>query len=481
MMRTTLSVAVLAALLTGCSGLLAPDYHRPDAPVPTAWPTGPAYDKAPKGQSVNADEIGWREFIVDARLRQLVELALANNRDLRISALNIEKARAQYGIARADLFPSINASAAGTHAQTAQDLTSAGAPRVTHSYTAGVGFSAYELDFFGRVQNLKDAALESYLNTVEARNAQQITLISEVASNYLTLAANQELLRLAERTLGSQRETYELTRRRFQMGVASQLDVSAAQTTLNSAQVDVASYTTAVAQARNALTLVVGTQVPDGLLPSAGLFDGPAVVRDVPVGVSSEVLLRRPDLVADEHTLKAYNANIGAARAAFFPSITLTANVGSGSTSLSRLFGGNNGTWSFVPSLNLPIFSGGSLLAQLDSAKASRAIGVAQYEKDIQTAFKEAADALAQRGTIGEQLKAQQSLADAASLSYKLAQARYRTGIDSYLSMLVYQRTMYADQQALINTKLTQQANLVTLYKVLGGGVREHTQQAAAD
>lgn len=480
MMRSTLSVAVLAALLTGCSGMLAPSYQRPASPVPASWPTGQAYAPSqPAGEAQVAD-IGWREFIVDAKLQKLVEMALANNRDLRISALKIEKARAQYGIARADLFPSINVTAAGNHAQTSRDLTTPGNPRVTHTYTAGVGFSAYELDFFGRIQNLKDQALETYLQTEEARNSAQISLVAEVSNAYLTLAADQELLRLSQATLDSQLASYQMNQRRFKVGVSSQLDLSQAQTTVDSARVSVASYTSQVAQDINALQVLVGTAVPENLLPT-GPVDSVAVFKALPVGLSSEVLLRRPDIRADEHVLKADNASIGAARAAFFPSISLTATRGTGSNDLKRLFRSGNGTWSFIPQLNLPIFEGGALMAELDSAKTTRAIDVAQYEKDIQTAFKEVSNALADHGTLGQQLDAQQSLTEATALSYRLSNARYKNGISSYMDVLDSQRSLFAAQQKLVSVKLAQQANLVTLYKALGGGVYETHPSAAAE
>jgi outer membrane protein, multidrug efflux system len=471
MMQRILTVAVTAALLTGCSSLLAPDYHRPDAPVPSAWPTGPAY-KANAADTTAAD-IGWRSFILDARLQKLVDMALANNRDLRIAALNIEKARAQYGISRADMFPSISATASGTHTKSSTDLNGSSSGRISHSYSSSLGFSSYELDFFGKIQNQMDEAKESWLQSVETRNASQISLISEVASGYLTLAADQELLRLATETWKSQQETYRLTKRRYELGIVSLLDLSSAQTSVDSARVDMASYTTSVAQAENALAVLIGSPVPADLTPPANLFDSASVLKDVPAGLSSDVLLRRPDLRADEHALKAANASIGAARAAFFPSITLTASAGSASNDMSRLFKGGNDTWNFVPQINLPIFSGGSLMASLDVAKVTRDIQVATYEKDIQTAFKEVADALAQRGTIDDQLRAQQSLTDASALSYRLSGARYKNGIDSYLDMLTYQRSLYSAQQSLINTKLTQLTNLVTLYKVLGGGLQE--------
>ena len=474
MKRTALSMSVLAVLLSGCASWLAPDYQPPASPVPAAWPTGPAYDKAGTDTSAaSVSNMPWQTFIRDERLQKLVSMALANNRDLRIATLNIEKSRAQYGIARANLLPSIGLTANGTHAQTATDLTPSGAPRISHAYTAGVGFTSWELDFFGKIQNQKNQAFESYLQQAELRNAAQISLIAEVSNAWLTLAADQEQRKLAQDTLQSQTESYRLTRSRFDLGVATQLDLSQAESTVDTAKVDVASLTAQVAQDQNALTLLVGAPVPAALLPQAGLFDGPAVLAPVPVGLSSDVLLNRPDLRADEHALRAANANIGAARAAFFPSITLTGSVGSGSNDMSRLFSGGNGTWSFMPQLTLPIFNAGALMDSLDVAKVSRDITVAQYEKDIQTAFRETANALAVRGTIADQLKAQQAVTDATGKSFRLSTARYDNGIDGYLTLLDAQRSLYAAQQKLIATKLAKQSNLVTLYKVLGGGLAE--------
>ncbi|TDR82966.1 efflux transporter outer membrane subunit [Paludibacterium purpuratum] len=465
MIARMLPLALAAALVTtGCSSLLAPDYHRPQAPVPAALPD--------YGHRTDAErlELDWRAFILDARLRQVVETALANNRDLRIAALNIDKARAQYGISRADLLPSINATATGTHSQTAQDLTSAGTPRITHGYSAGLGFSAWEIDLFGKLQNQKDAAWETFLQSAETRNATQISLVAEVVNAWLTLAADQDRLKLAEDTLANQQTSYALIAGRFHFGIGSQLDVSQAQTTVDSARVDAAGYRSQVEQDRNALALLAGAPLTDSMLPPTGLFDDAPVLTELPSGLSSEVLLARPDLRADEHALKAANANIGAARAAFFPSITLTASVGSASNDMSRLFKGGNGTWNFVPQLNLPIFNGGALMASLDVAKVSRDINVAQYQKDIQTAFRETADALAVRANMDEQLAAQQHLAAASANSYQLSDARYKAGIDGYLTLLDSQRSLYAAEQKLITVKLAQQANRVTLFKVLGGG-----------
>lgn len=472
-MQTTFSVGLAAFLLAGCGSLLTPSYERPAAPVPERWSTEGVYQKAVRESDGDAIDMGWKTFVIDERARQLVEMALANNRDLRIAALNIERARAAYGISRANLFPSVSAAGAATNAQGAQDVVGAANSRISHNYGATLGFASYELDFFGRIRNQADSSREAWLQLVEVRDASQISLIAQVVSGYLSLAADQERLKVARDTLDSLQDTLRLTLKRHEMRVASQLDVSAAQASVEGARVDVATYATSVAQDENALALLIGTPLPEALRPPLALFGGSPLLQEVPTGLSSDVLLRRPDLRADEHALKAANADIGAARAAFFPSITLTANVGSGSTELSRLFGAGNGTWTFAPQINLPIFTAGRLQATLDRSLVARDIQVATYEKDVQTAFREVADALAQRGTIGDALQAQQAQSDAYEKSYRLAELRYKNGVDSYLSMLVYQRSFYSAQLSLIGTRLLQQNNLVTLYKVLGGGVRE--------
>ncbi|MDN0082283.1 AdeC/AdeK/OprM family multidrug efflux complex outer membrane factor [Crenobacter sp. SG2305] len=466
MIRTTLSLAVLAALLTGC-GTLAPDYHRPASPVPTSV-SGPAY-KAGNGDAKLFAATTWRNYFNDAKLQQLIQLSLDNNRDLRVAALNIEKARAEYQIQRADLFPSIDASGSGIGKRTPASLSSTGQTMISHSYSANLGFSSYELDFFGRVRSLTNAALEQYLATEEARNSTQISLIAEVANAYLTLGADHERLKLAQDTLKSQQASFALTQRSFELGVASELDLRQAQTSVESARVDVARYTGQVAQDENALTLLVGAAVPPDLQPVAAV-DTVTAVEDIPSNIPSEVLQRRPDIQQAEHLLKSTNANIGAARAAFFPSITLTGLAGSASARLSDLFKAGAGAWSYIPQITLPIFDGGRNQANLDSAKADEKIAVAQYEKSIQSAFREVADALAIRGTIDDQMTAQQALVDATNRSYTLSDARYRKGVDSYLNVLDAQRSLYSAQQGLISIRLDRQANLVTLYKVFGGG-----------
>jgi multidrug efflux system outer membrane protein len=466
---------VLAAVLSGCT--LMPSYERPAVPVPANYPTENAADTA--GSPAAAD-VGWRDFFADERLRQIIALALSNNRDLRVAVLNIEKSRAQYRIQESELFPAVNASGSGSASRTPADLSQTGQAEIVRQYSAEVGFSAYELDLFGRVRSLNTQAAQQFLATEEARRATHISLVAEVVSDYLTLAADQERLKLAQSTFQSQSDSYGLTQRSYEVGSASGLSLRQAQTSVERARVDVARYTSQVAQDRNALALIVGTQVPTDLLPT-GLADAVGALgarSDVPAGLPSALLQRRPDVLQAEHELQAANANIGAARAAFYPSITLTASAGSSSSELGNLFKAGSGVWSFAPQISLPIFDGGRNRGNLDSARIGRDIGVAQYEKAIQTAFREVADALAQRGTLDQQLDAQQALVDATNESYKLSDARFRRGVDSYLNVLDSQRSLYDAQQNLIGTQLSRVLNLVTLYKALGGGWAESTQNA---
>ena len=454
--------------LTGCS-TMAPKYSQPALPVPTEWPNGPAYKEvAGKPGDVPAAEIAWLDFFVDERLQKVIGLALANNRDLRVAALNIEKTRALYQIQRAELFPAVNAAGTGSKERVPGIVSGIGQPTTVELYNVNLGISSWELDLFGRIRSLKDRALEQYLATEQACHSTQISLVAEVANTYLTLAADRELLKLAQDTLMTQEATYKLIKRRYEVGASSELDLRQAQTRVDAARVDIARYTGIVAQDENALTLLVGSPVPDGLLPTElGVV---SALKDISPGLPSEVLQHRPDILQAENQLKAANANIGAARAAFFPRITLTTSIGTTSDQLSGLLKSGSGTWSFVPQIILPIFDAGRNRANLDAVKADREIFLAQYEKAIQVAFREVADALAQRGTVGDQVEAQQSLVEATAGSYRLSDARYTKGIDSYLSVLDAQRSLYGAQQGLIAVRLSRLINLVTLYKVLGGG-----------
>jgi multidrug efflux system outer membrane protein len=470
--RTVLTPLLLAMLLGGCT--LMPDYHRPDAPIAARF----AGDADANAATTAVADIGWRDVFTDPALRQVIALALDNNRDLRVAVLNIEKARAQYGVERAALFPTINAATSESASRTPADLSSTGRAATTRSYTGTLGFSAYELDLFGRVRSLKAQALESFLSTAEARRSTQISLIAEVATAWLTLASDQDRLRLAQDTLESQNSTYQLTQRSYELGSASALTLRQAQTSVESARVDVESYTAQVDQDRNALVLLVGAGLPASLLPQ-GLPDtrlaAGSPLASIPPGLPSDLLQRRPDILQAERDLRAANANIGAARAAFYPSISLTANAGTSSARLAGLFKAGSGSWSFVPQITLPIFDGGANRANLDIATISRDIYVAQYEKAIQTAFREVSDALAQRNTLGRQLEAQAALVEASGAAFILSRARFDSGVDSYLNVLDSQRTLYSAQKNLIGTQLSRWTNLVTFYKTLGGGWVERT------
>ncbi|MBB3844973.1 efflux transporter outer membrane subunit [Xanthomonas arboricola] len=485
--RMTLTAIAVASVLSGCT--LMPRYARPDAPVPERFAgtelstASTTIDTASPEQAIDIANIGWRQVFTDPALQQVIALALENNRDLRVAALNIEVARAQYRVERAALLPAVQGTGTANNARTPSELAIPGQPQVFRTYSANIGVSAYELDLFGRVRSLKEQALQQFLSTAEARRSTHISLVAEVATAYLTLAADQQLLQLAQSTLSSQGDSYRLQQRSFELGVASQLSLRQAQTTVESARVDVERYTAQVAQDRNALVLLVGTQVPAELLPQA-LPDGASVdgnvLTSVPAGLPSQLLQRRPDILEAERNLRAANANIGAARAAFFPSISLTASTGSSSSSLSNLFDSGTRAWSFVPTLTLPIFNAGRNRANLDMAKANRDIEVAQYEKAIQSAFREVSDALAQRETLGRQLQAQQALVDATADSYRLSQARFERGVDSYLQALDAQRALYSAQQNLITTQLSRFTNLATFYKAMGGGWLQSADPAVA-
>ncbi|WP_370664065.1 AdeC/AdeK/OprM family multidrug efflux complex outer membrane factor [Massilia rubra] len=467
-MGSALKLTLLAAVISGCT--MMPKYQQPVSPVAAAWPTGTAYP-AQDAQGRPAADVAWRDYFADERLKQLIALALDNNRDLRVAALNIDKARAQYRIERAALLPSVAAGASQNAQRTADNLSVGGQGGVSRQYGVNLGVAAWEVDLFGRVRSLSEVALQTYLGIEETRASVQISLVAEVANAYLTLMADQERLALARQTLSSQQRSLELSESRVKAGAAAGLDLYQARTTVETARADAAAYTAQVAQDQNALTLLAGAAVPIDLLPPAGLA-GVTALLDVGAGLPSDLLYRRPDVLAAERTLQASNANIGAARAAFFPRITLTGQAGTASSSLSGLFDSGSGAWSFAPSISLPIFNGGANRANLEVAKVSRDIGVAQYEKTIQVAFREVADALAQRGTVDERLAAQQQLVAASDKSYRIYEARYKNGADTFQNALIAQRALYAAQQGLISVRLAEQTSRVTLYKVLGGGWR---------
>jgi multidrug efflux system outer membrane protein len=432
-------------------------------PIPSEWATA---DSAVTGTA--ASELAWRDYFADTRLREVIELALANNRDLRVAALNIERAQAMYRIQRADIAPSINVTGNQNAQQVPESLSQTGNDYITRQYNASVGAS-WELDFFGRIRSLNRQALETYLSTEEAHRSAQISLVASVANAWLALAADRELLDLARRTFVTQQKSVELIRKSFAAGAASALDLAQARTAMERARADSARYTAQLNRDRNALALLVGAQVPENLQAET-LAAALSTVADLPAGVPSEVLTKRPDVLQAEFMLRAANANIGAARAAFFPRISLTAGLGTASLSLDGLFESGTKVWSFAPQIILPIFHAGALRASLDRAKIERNIQVAQYEKTIQSAFREVADALADRATLAEQIDARRELVNAANESYRLSEARYRSGLDSHLVLLDAQRSQYSAEQELIATRLAEVSNRVTLYKVLGGG-----------
>lgn len=457
-----------ALLLTACD--LAPAYHRPSLPAPATLPSGGTYPVA-TAAGTQAPDIAWQEFFVDPALAQVIAAGLANNRDLRIALANVEQARALYRVQRADLLPTIGASANATYARSAATQSFPGQDRTTHIYSVNAGFSAFEVDLFGRVRNLTRAALEQYLATEEGARATRITLIAEIASAYLTMAADQDQLKISQATLESFRQSLELTQAQFRIGVTSELEVRQAQTNFEQARYDIAALQTQIARDQNALNLLVGTTVTADQLPT-GLGDRAFTLADLPAGVSSDILLQRPDVLQAEHQLQAQYANIGAARAAFFPRISLTALAGTLSPALSGLFDHGSYTWQVAPSASQTIFDFGRNAANLRYAKASRDAALATYERAIQTAFGEVADALAERGTIKEQVAARADRVTAAATAYRLSDARYRAGVDPFLTTLDAQRTLYGAQQNLVQTRLDAASNLVELYRALGGGLR---------
>ena len=455
----TLPALAVAAVMAGCS--LTPTYERPAAPVAADWPApAPA---APASATRSASELPWADFVGDASLRELIRLALVNNRDLRVAVLNIEQARATWQIRRADQFPTVNLGATGA----VQPKTDGSG--TNSAYTAGLSFTGWELDLFGRVASLKDAALAQYLASEESRRAVQASLIAAVANTWLNLQTNDELLAITLSTLKTREDSLRLTQLRLDNGASSALDVRQAESLTAGALAALQQQQRLRAQDLNALTLLVGQPLPPALLVAATTAKAPVFV-DVPAGLPSDLLTRRPDIRQAEQQLIAANANIGAARAAFFPRITLTAAYGTASTGLTNLF--ENGFWggTLAGQVLQPIFDAGRNEANLASSQAGRDIAVAQYEKAIQTAFREVADALAGRATLGAQLAAQQAQVDAETDRFRLADLRYRNGVSSYLEVLDSQRSLFLLQQALAQVRLAYWQNQVTLYKALGGG-----------
>ncbi len=477
--------AVVALAFGGCT--LIPKYDRPAAPVSARFPGG-------SSQSGDAADIRWRDFFNDPRLKRLVELALANNRDLRVAALTVERYQAEYRIQRAALFPSINATGNYTRSRSAGDTsggsttgvgttttgtgtgtTGTGATTTASNgytsslYSVSVGTTSYEVDLFGRVRSLNKQALETYFASDETRRSTEIALVAQVATQYLNVREQEEQLKLARQTLAAVQESYNLNKKSYEIGTASELDLSTADAQVQTARVNVFNYERLADQATNYLVLLVGQPLPADLPPGRSLA-GQGTFADLPAGLPSDLIARRPDILSAEHTLLAANADIGAARAAFFPVITLTASGGNTSLQLSHLFNHAAAVWSFAPQISVPIFNGGSNIATLDAAQLSKRIDIATYEKTIQTAFREVADALVARGRYRSQVGAQEALVAAEQRRYDLSNLRYRQGADSYLTVLTAQQDLYSAQNTLIGTRTDRLGNLITLYKALGGG-----------
>lgn len=474
-MRVRVVPILLASVVTaaGCR-TMAPEYQRPDLPVPADFAQADASASGPQ-----VADVPWQTFIADDKLRAVVEQALTHNRDLRRAALNIERARALYRIQRSQLYPTVNASGSAVRQRVPEGLFGgAGGAFNAEQYSANVGVSGYEVDVFGRLRSLNDSAVQAYLATEQARRAVQVALVAEVTQAYLTYGADLDRLALARETLAAQETSLKLTRQRLEAGIASALDARQAETTVERARADVAQFTARVEQDRLALDLIVGAPIDPTLLPTNGVVSVTAV-NDLPAGLSSEVLLQRPDIMAAEHQLRAAYANIGAARANFFPTISLTGSGGFASRALDSLFTGAAGAWSFAPQIVMPIFNAGRNRATLEVAQVDRELALAEYEQAIQRAFREVADALAVRATIDEQLAAREAVVRAAEDGLRLADARFKGGVDNYLPVLDAQRALYQAQQDLIAVRLARHANAVSLYRALGGGAPPDARAAA--
>ncbi len=464
MNKSVLSLALMVAL-GGCS--LIPEFQRPDAPSPANWPEGEAYEGASAATQGGSMDLGWQAFFRDPALRRLIGVALENNRDLRAAALNVEAYRALYRIQRADLLPAVSADGSGSRTRTPGDLNQTGDSVISSQYSATLGVS-WELDLFGRLGSLREQALQEFFATAAAQRSTQISLIASVANAWLTLQADQALLQVSRDTLKTYEQSLELTQRSFDVGVASALELSQARSAVDTARVGIERYSRQAAQDRNALVLLLGQGLPERL-PDAGELERDQLAP-LPVGLPSDLLYQRPDIIQAEYQLRAANANIGAARAAFFPRISLTGAAGTASSELSGLFGSGSSYWNFSPSISVPIFNAGQLRANLDYAQISRNIEVARYESAIQTAFREVSDGLAAQGTYSRQVQAQRDLLQASEDYYRLAERRYRTGVDSYLTLLDAQRQLFEVKQQFISDRLAQMTSEVELFKALGGG-----------
>lgn len=476
MRLSTVPAALTAtAVLTACT--LQPRYQRPAAPVAAHYPSvdAAAPSSAPQ-TAMRADEIGWRDFFADPRLQALIEIALRNNRDLRIAALKVEQTRAQYQISRAALTPALQAQSGADRKRIPADLSPTGQAMTLSQYDVGAG-AAWEIDFFGKLRSLKDAALAAYLSTTHARQAAEIALLAQLAKQYLALCALDEQLKVTQDTLAAALESERLVKLRFDAGVASALDLHEAESVVARARAHTQDQLRARAQAENALVQLIGEPLSDHLPPAAAL-DQQGLLSELPAGLPSDLLTRRPDIMAAEATLRAANAQIGAARAAFFPSISLTGQYGTASAALSGLFKTGSLAWAFIPKISMPIFRGGANLAQLNAARVGKEIAIAQYEKAIQIAFREVADALAARATDAQRIAALEQTVAAQQQRLELSTLRYQNGIDHYARVLAAQTDLYTAQQSLIAARLSRLTNLIDLYRALGGGWLEQTGSA---
>jgi multidrug efflux system outer membrane protein len=477
-MKKIAALIAFTTTLGACS--LAPDYERPASPVSSTYA-----DTTPPGNTIATTP--WQQFFTDAQLQVLITQALQNNRDLRIAALNIERTRAQYGITTADRWPTLSATAQGNRQHVPADLSTTGEEAVNSQYSAGLGLAAFELDFFGHVRNLSDAALQKYLATEEARNAAQLSLVADIADLWLTIRADDARLALTQATLTSRERSVKLMQARFTQGVTSELDLRQSQSLLASAQALLAQQQRLHEQHRHALALLVGNNPGVGAAPSNSAaakpedFDSLALPESIPAGLPSDLLEQRPDIREAEAQLRSANANIGAARANFFPRISLTASAGSASRELDGLFDGGSRAWSFAPSVNLPLFDGGRNRATLDMAKADRDIAVAHYEKAVQAAFRDVADALTATQTLEQEFTAQQAETDALTNAYALSERRYRGGVVSYLEMLDAERSLLTSRQQLIDVRLARQQSRIALFRAVGGGWQSQDDQRSAN
>ena len=462
--------AFVVALMAGCS--LQPAYVRPEAPVAAAYPTGPAYTAAPSTGTPQASDLGWRDFLADARLQQLVEIALRNNRDLRIAVLNVQQVQAQFRVQSAALFPQVSAYADRARSRTPADLSASGNATQLGSYSVGASV-AWEIDLFGRLRSLKAAALEQYLASIQGRKSAEILLVSQVADQYLTMLAYDELLEVTQRTLETAKASYDIVKLTFDTGTGTELDLRLAETVVEQARANRAAQLRLRAQAENGLVLLLGQPEPAAMAAGLRLGDQ-KILADIPAALPSELLARRPDVLQAEALLRSANADIGAARAAFFPQIALTGSAGTASAMLSGLFKAGSSTWSVGPSLLSPIFDAGANRANLDVARVRKDIGIAQYEKTIQTAFSEVADGLAARGTFDDQIASLERYSTAERRRLELAQLLYKNGQASYLDVLTAQTDLYNAEQVLVSARLQRLTNLVDLYRALGGGWQEH-------